>query len=47
MTVQINLKQEKKKEEEEAKKKENEKYLAYIKELDGREEAIKKEKEER
>ena len=45
MQVQLEIKQQKKREEEELKKYENERYLSYIKELDGREEAVKKVKQ--
>ena len=47
MQVQLEIKQQKKKDEEELKKYQNQRYLAYIKELDGREEAIKKVKAEK
>lgn len=42
MQVQLELKHQKKREEEQLKKRENEQYLAYVKELDSRDEAIKK-----
>lgn len=47
MTVQLEMKNQKKREEEEMKKRENEQYLSYIKELDSRDEAVKKVKQEK
>ena len=41
------MKAEKRREEEELKKIQNEKYYAYMKELDGREEVVKKAKTEK
>ena len=47
MQVALELKEQKKMEEGELVKRENERYLAYVKELEGREEAVKKAKDEK
>lgn len=47
MKVQLHIKEQRRREEDELKKIENEKYVAYMKELDNRGEVVKKAKEEK